>query len=429
MSARTRLLALCSTAILTACFTGACATPTDEDGDDQSSNIGAGAALPDNYAYAWNGGEALPEKDAWSAMYRHGAEIADGFNAGTGKFVFKPKEIGGSSLYAYVDEGASRHGLWLPPSASTWTLEEIFAFNLSRLFGHGDWAAPASRLTLNKTASAAYKQMLEGMRVSGIQACNKDHQLKYMDQNPNYFIGVYKEFVPGTKVGDVKSLVKDDTLNADHAVAKYLSQSATMPTREPVYLVKSGGTYEIIVKGAPTYAAAQQNFVAQSTELEVATQLNHMMFVDVLNNQRDRYGSGTNMNIFIDKEQKTFRLALIDNGGGSATIPTKYVNDFKRKVTRFDPTLAKDVLDLDTFVNGGAAAPYKGFTSEDALKHALGYEDIDTNEFGTYSSDCGSWSYPSVGSYKSRWDRKWRNFKTALGLLATHIKANNARLE
>jgi hypothetical protein len=419
------LLKLTSMALLAtiASFAGGCGT-VEDDVDGQTANATA-SALPADYKLAWNDGQALPEKDQWASMYERAGVIAAGMSKGDGRFALKPKEIGGSSLYAYVDEGDKRHGLWLPPNASTWILEEVFAFNLSRLFGHGDWAAPASRLTLDQTGSAAYKTMIEGMNVKGIQACNKDHQLKYMRQNPAYFIGIYKEFLPGTKVGDVKSLVKDDALNGTHSVAKFLQDGSRLPTKEPVYLVKKGGTYEIVVTGDAGYEAAKADHASESTELEVAAQLNHMMVVDALNTQRDRYGLGTNMNIFIDKEKGSFRIALIDNGGGNATIPTKYVNDFKKKVTRFDATLAANVIALDNLLNKQTGEPFKGFSDEDTLKRALGYEDVDATELGRYSSNCGSWEYGSVGSYKSRWDAKWKNFKTALGIVATHVKANN----
>ncbi|MBK6697392.1 MAG: hypothetical protein IPG50_35155 [Myxococcales bacterium] len=411
--------------LTTACFAAGCSSTAETGEEDEGALSAEAAALPSDYAFAWDKGQALPEADRWADMYRRGAAIAEGMNAGSETFSFKPKEIGGSSLYAYVDEGAKRHGLWIPPNASTWIVEEIFAFNLSRLFGHGDWAGPASRLTLNGTGSAAYKKMIEGMNVRGIQACNKDHQLKYMAQNPNYFVGIYKEFLPDTKVGDVKGLVKDDGLNASHAVAKFLSNGSRQPTSDAVYLIAKGGTYEIITREDAGYEAAKASHTAESTELEVAQQLNHMMVVDVLNGQRDRYGLGTNMNIFIEKTKGTFRLALIDNGGGSAGIPTKYINDFKNKVTRFDPALAANVTGLDDFLNKKTATSFKNFQDEDSLKRALGYEDVDAVNLGKYSSNCGSWEYPSVGSYKSRWDARWTNFKKGLTLAADHMRANN----
>lgn len=413
----------------TLAFAAGCASETTDDADESSGAASTGFTLPDDYAYAWNGGGELPEASKWAPMYARGEDIAKELNAQSGKYALKPKEIGGSSLYAYVDQGDQRLGLWLPPNASTWILEEIFAFNLSRLFGHGDWAAPASRLTLDRDGSAAYRRMLEGMNPRGIQACNKDHQMKYMGANPNYFIGIYKEFGANQKVGEVKSLVKDDGLNGDHSLARLLARDARAVTDDPAYLVKGANGYNVLVKGDAGYeaASAEGKHVAQAPESVVVASLNHMLVVDVLNNQRDRYGSGTNMQFFHDKTNNTFRMALIDNGGGSATIPTKYVNDFKRKVTRFDQQIASDVLALDAFVNQGIGS-FKGFDSEDALKRALGYEDNDNVAAPRYTSDCGSWDFPSVDSYKARWDLKWKNFKKALTLLAEHVRASGQTL-
>jgi len=60
----------------------------------------------------------------------------------------------------------------------------------------------------------------------------------------------------------------------------------------------------------------------------------------------------------------------------------------------------------------------------EGLKRALGYEDVDAFEGTPYRSDCGSWDFPSVGSYRRRWDLKCKNFKRSLALLAEHVRAS-----
>jgi hypothetical protein len=424
------VLGIASTVLATP---GCSSEPIEEDEDEGALAAGS-AQLPDGYPMAWNGGGALPESEKWSGLYANASRVAETFNGGGAALAFAPKGGGGSSVYAFITDTAEADpkkktkGMWTPPNAATYLPEEIFAFTLSRLFGHSDWAAPATRVTLNKSGADNYEKVVKGANNPGARACNLQHQLEYRKRNPNYFIGVYKEFDPSLKATTAGTLVKNNALNEGHSVVKLLSRGYRKATDAPVYLVpaqtSAGSTHDILVAGDPGYESAAAKAVAVSTEKQVAAQLNHMLVVDLLNGQRDRYGNGTNMGVYLDAANKKFALALIDNGGGSTGVSDRWVNDFRTKVTRFDPELAKNVLELEAFFSGAAPA-YKGFTDRDALWRALGAEDVDNVNVGSYSVPCPSiGAIPSFPHYKARWDKKRELFGKLLKIAADHVRAN-----
>jgi hypothetical protein len=225
---------------------------------------------------------------------------------------------------------------------------ELVAFSLARILGRSELAGPAVRRTLKTAALQRFRALLEAKSFENAQReANRLSVLKAIAASPDALEGVYKRWSP-VKPRDYEGIGRNETLNPDDPYVKFLRPDGPLPSAAPTTL-----------PGIP----------GSESELELARQLSTIFVLDVLTGQWDRF-SGGNLQAFALGNGKVQFVAL-DNGGGELDGSDLWLDRYLGWTGRFEKGVAKKLLELDAFVNGGGG-PYLGFTERDKLLDEIG---------------------------------------------------------
>ena len=374
---------------------------------------------PYNDDLVWKNSSMLPEAHRWQSMYQEAQDIAQDLSSGGGRYSLIYKQKGGSSHQALVIRNADNKtmGIWSAPNHATYIEGEIFAFNVARLLSRSNWSTPAVRMTLTGVGRELALKAMEAQAPKA-RNCNRAHILNYMNANPHYVIGVYKQFEEGIKPVDIRELVDrvdQKRLNPNHPLVRMITRDGAQPEGRPVYLTS---------KKSLSYS--EKDAIAVNTEIELAKQLSALALVDALTSQRDRFGPyGSNMEAMLNSHQKTFAITMVDNGGSADsahTVSLKYFvgSPTRPGVTRFERELFETVLALDSFLKGQSSR-FLDYHSVNELKKALGYEDYPSTAGRIPVPGCGNHTF-LFGAWKKRWDVRWSAFTKAVDEVAKHMK-------
>jgi hypothetical protein len=374
---------------------------------------------PYNDDLVWTKSDMLPQKERWQNMYLEAQDIAQDLSSGGGRYSLIYKQKGGSSHQALVIRNADNKtmGIWSAPNHATYIEGEIFAFNVARLLNRSEWSTPAVRLTL---VGPGREQALKAMEAQAPKArsCNRAHILNYMNANPHYVIGVYKQFEDGIKPIDIPELVDrvdQKRLNIKHPIVRMIMRDGELPQGRPVYL-----------SSKKTLSYSDQNAIAISTDIELAKQLSALALVDALTSQRDRFGPyGSNMEAMLNSQEKSFAITMVDNGGSAESANTVSLKYFigspgRPGVSRFEREVFDAVLELDDFLKGKRSR-FLDYHSILELKKALGHEDYPSTVGHIPVPGCGNHTF-LFGAWKRRWDIRWGAFVKAVDLVSAHMR-------
>lgn len=368
----------------------------------------------------WENASMLPQFQEWQPMYQEAEDIANDLSRGGGKYSLIYKQKGGSSHQALVIRNSDQKtmGIWSAPNHATYIEGEIFAFNIARLLNRSQWATPATKVFLTGEGRIAAQKAMEA-KSPAARECNRAHILNYINANPHYIMGMYKQFEAGVRPVDIPELVDRENqkrLNPNHSLVQMISNNGPQPKGQLMYLSKSK-------RLSYSYSDADSQGAALDTEL--AKQLSFLALVDALNSQRDRFGPyGSNMEAMYNGSEKTFKISLVDNGGtadSAFTVSLRYFTGANGVgVSRFEREVFNNVLELDNFLKGKSSR-YLDYHSVEDLKVAVGYE--------TYPSTAGRAPAPGCGNHmflfepwKKRWDIRWSAFVKAVDVVATHMR-------
>jgi hypothetical protein len=359
-------------------------------------------------------------------MYADAEEIVADLNNNGGKYYLEYKTSGGSSHQTWVKRASDKRtmGIWSAPNHATYIYGEIFPFNLSRLLSRSEWTPPGTRMTLSGKGRDLAYQVLNDPSTRENRLCNRDTILAHMNKNPYFITGVYEAFTPGEKpvnVPDLVDRVHQRRLNMNHFIVEMIYADGPRPKDRPVYLIKEGRTATL------SYSQNGQ-VIGASTDTEIAKQLSFMLLMDALNSQRDRFGpDGSNMEVML-RDDGSFFLGGIDNGGSADAANTVslrfFLGEFTggRAVSRFEKSIRDDIIAMDDFIRGRRPT-FMNYRSPEELKRALGYEDSDTYDVKVETPrTCTSNHSWLLYSMKTRWDIRYRDFTAALGIVARHMR-------
>lgn len=366
----------------------------------------------------WENASMLPQFQEWQPMYQEAEDIANDLSRGGGKYSLIYKQKGGSSHQALVIRNADQKtmGIWSAPNHATYIEGEIFAFNIARLLNRSQWATPATKVFLTGAGREAAQKAMEAQAPKA-RNCNRAHILNYLNANPYYIMGMYKQFEAGVKPVDIPELVdrvNQKRLNPNHTLVQMISNNGPKPRGQMMYLSKDK---KLSYSDADAQGAA--------LDVDLAKQLSFLALVDALNSQRDRFGPyGSNMEAMYNGNEKTFKISLVDNGGtadAAITISLKYfVGSNGQPVSRFEREVFNNVLELDKFLKGKSSR-YLDYHSVEELKQAVGYETYPSTAAKAPAPGCGNHMF-LFEPWKKRWDIRWAAFVKAVDAVSTHMR-------
>lgn len=276
-------------------------------------------------------------------------------------------------VYPKVLKGDEVIGRFRPEATSSSVRAEITTFNIARGLGCGELFQPAVEIELRGKGLATFRRMLETTAFPEHKEEERRELLLAIENYPESLSGAYKPMPPAEAMKYRGAERPDDPpnggLDTSDVIAKYLRHDSPQPGRELIALPHTG------LRGSPAH---------------LARQLSDIMLVDALAGQWDRF-SGNNLHIVPTTDGA--RLMAIDNGGADPTDDQGYLDKFCHWVTRFDEPVVEHLWALDAFLKKHGR--FRGFTDEQALETALGFED----------------------------PKEWKSFKERVHLVAAHTRA------
>lgn len=415
-------------------------------------------------------------------VFEKSEEVAKDLNEGNGRYQLEYKRKGGSSAQLLVKdtETDSVIGLFSAPNHATYTLTETFTYNLSRYLDKGHWTGAATRMTL---VGPGYDQAKREYysQVQSTRACNLAQIKGYFDYfqgEPGFLTGIFvpfgnekpedlQELVVSQPVTRTNKLNTNDKLRSSHFLTKYVEGRADQkPTDRIVYFVEekkyvtvenADGTtrtrkfsWNGLYRNPSTKRLLEAKNYYLASEIELVKQLSFMMLVDALSGQRDRFGTGNNMQVFVAKDRNaapgapngTFFLSAIDNGGGSDNPKSSRVSKSQSLkyflgelggpgIQRFEREIFNKMRILNSLLEqeerDASDADVQHSAQFSEIAKSLGYEKL-AGDFGpkdrTISQGVCDYDHGFLfAPYYDLFEARFRNFKYAVKLVWNHMEA------
>lgn len=298
-------------------------------------------------AFSATAGELSSEKQ-WQELQQMAANFDITAASGT-RLVLSS---GGTSVYAEIHRGGRPIGAVIPANAASKLSGEVMSYTVARLLGVSDLYQGGIYVRLSGANLQAFSAMVPRSALKNkIKENNRREILKRIAANPGGIDAIFKKW--DAKPAAYNALVGGNKLSSSHVLkgskrpfASFLQCEGPQPSKS-VTVTMNGGT---------------------TTEWQAARELSSILLIDALMQQWDRY-SGGNLQTVTTKDGRVY-FAAFDNGGTWSSPWTARNLDY---VSRFDPEVARRLLELNRFVNLGGSE-FLGLRTEQELIQVLNAE-------------------------------------------------------
>lgn len=288
---------------------------------------------------------------------------------------------GGSSVYAKI-QGPNWKGAFLTNNAATNPEVEAAAYQIARLLGREELVGMGYPYTIKKAAILRLKSIAENTQSpSHLKMQNKALVLKEtsaaLAKSEPEMKGVFKLW--GAPPFSVDELTSANKLNTKHPIA--IGINATNP------IPKSNVT----VKFKSSSLAGNQ--------LTLTKELSTLLIIDALTNQFDRFSGG---NLEAQEGADGQAHLVFNDNGGARFEGSKFSEQNRKYITRFERTVAERVVALDRFLQHQSPT-LLNFNSPEELMNALGLKTQSRALFTQYVSKMAQQIKMTSEQYPNSW--------------------------